>query len=255
MEFVDTHCHLQFEGLINNIDQVLANAAGVGVSKMICIGTTLSDSAQAVKIARAYKNVWSAVGVHPHDAKETKVSQKKLEKLLVQPKVVAIGETGLDYYKNFSSKESQRELLKMHIQTGLKLDVPFIFHVRNAWDDFFEIFDWFCNIRGVVHSFSATTAELEEVLNRNLYVGLNGIMTFTKDEVQLEAAKLVPLNKLLLETDAPFLTPAPQRGEQCEPKHVVDTAKFLAKLRGESLKDLAAATTANAIKLFGLEAN
>jgi len=143
--------------------------------------------------------------------------------------------------------------LRAQIRVGLDSRLPFIFHIREAFADFWPIFDEYKISRGVVHSFSAGPKELEQILSRGLYVGLNGIMTFTKDDQQLQAAELVPLNKLLLETDAPFLTPVPYRGQTCQPKHVLDTAKFLADLRGEDLQDLAAATTANAAELFNIE--
>ncbi len=166
MRLVDTHCHLQFDKL-GNPANIIADAAAAGVTKLICVGTTLEDSRQAIKIAAAYDNVWASAGVHPHEAKESNLTSGELEKVLAAPKVVAVGETGLDYYKNYSPREDQRELLKTHIQAGLKLNMPFIFHVRDAqhqnkfdagqaWDDFFETLDWFCDIRGVVHSFSAT---------------------------------------------------------------------------------------------------
>src|SRR5690606_9318752 len=131
-------------------------------------------------------------------------------------------------------------------------DLPLIFHVREAFKDFWSIFDDFRGLRGVVHSFTSDKRDLEQILSRGLYVGLNGIMTFTKRTEQLEAAKSVPLDKLVLETDAPFLTPTPFRGKICEPKHVRTVGEFLADLRGEKLEDLAAATTANARKLFKL---
>jgi TatD DNase family protein len=130
--------------------------------------------------------------------------------------------------------------------------LPLIFHVREAFDDFFSTYDQYKGLRGVVHSFSADTRVLDKILSRGLYIGLNGIMTFTKDQKQLEAAKAVPLNRLLLETDAPYLTPVPFRGKICEPKYVRVTAEFLSHLRGETLEELAAATTRNAAELFKL---
>jgi TatD DNase family protein len=169
------------------------------------------------------------------------------------PKVVAAGEIGLDFYKNYAPKLEQEKALRLQIEAALPSGLPFIFHVRDGWLDFWRIFDEYKNLRGVIHSFSSGTKQLNAALSRGLYVGLNGIMTFTKDEAQLEAARQVPLNKLLLETDAPFLTPAAFRGQVCEPKHVVAVAEFLAGLRGQSVSQLSAATTDNAVKLFKLK--
>lgn len=253
MELVDTHCHLQFEKFSTNLDQIIQSALEAGVKKMICVGTNMKDSTQAADFARKYNNIWAASGVHPHDAKDFKQKDSaELRTLLAQSRVVAIGETGLDYYKDYSPREAQKEALHAQIKIGLELDIPFIFHVRDAWEDFWEVFDCYCNIKGVVHSFSATSQELEDVLSRDLYVALNGIMTFTTDQSQLAAARQVPSDRLLLETDAPFLTPKSERGKTCEPKHILDIAKFLANLRGEALNELANYTTRNARELFGI---
>lgn len=255
MEFVDTHCHLQFEKLREREDQILAEAAKAGITKMICVGTTLADSKLAVDVTKKHKSVWVATGTHPHDAAGFLAdvnAPKKLKKLAAETKVVAVGETGLDYYRQMSSKQDQQAVLRAHIEIGLELGRPIIFHVRDAWEDFWQIFDSYKNIKGVVHSFSTHSDHLEEILRRGLYVGLNGIMTFTNSHNQLEAARAVPMDRLVLETDAPFLTPAPFRGELCEPKHILPIADFLSKLREENIEDLAAATTANATKLFGI---
>jgi TatD DNase family protein len=158
----------------------------------------------------------------------------------------------LDYFYNHSPKDAQTEILKFQIELALKHDLPMIFHIRDAFKEFWPVFDSYRGVRGVVHSFSATEKELQQIIERGLYAGLNGIMTFTKNQAQLAAAKAVPLSNLLLETDAPFLTPAPFRGTICEPKHVRVTAEFLSGLRGESLGQIFAATTNNAQTLFGL---
>ncbi len=255
MELVDTHCHLQFDKLNNRLDPVVGQAGKAGVTRMITVGTTLADSAKAVLIAEKLPNVWASAGVHPHDAENFADTdrQEELTKLLNKSSIVAVGEIGLDYYKDYCPREVQKQALHAQIKVGLKENLPFIFHVRDAWDDFWEVFDSYSDIRGVVHSFSAGPEQVEEILKRGLYIGLNGIMTFTNDPNQLEAAKQVPLDKLLLETDAPFLTPKPYRSETCEPKHVRTIAGFLAELRGEPLNKLAEATTANAVSLFGLK--
>lgn len=253
MELVDTHCHLQFDKLAGDIDDVLQRAGTAGVKRMVCVGTTLADSQTAVNLASKLGNVWAATGVHPHDAKDfEKKDTAILGQLLTKPKVVAVGEIGLDYFKTYSPIDDQQQALRLQIETGLPSGLPFIFHIREAWADFWPIFDSYKNLRGVVHSFSATAFELDQALSRGLYVGLNGIMTFTNDQQQLDAARQVPLDKLLLETDAPFLAPKAYRGQTCQPKHIKDIAEFLAELRGETISELSAATTKNAEDLFGL---
>ncbi len=255
MEFVDTHCHLQFSDYLDREDAILAAASKDGVKQVMCVGTALADSKTAVALAARSKDVWATVGVHPHESEAFMAnvnSQKKLTKLAGEHRVVAIGETGLDFYRQHSGHVAQEQALRIHLKIAQALDLPLIFHVRDAWKDFWRIIDEHAGIKGVVHSFSSGPKQLDAVLNRGLYVGLNGIMTFTKDQAQLEAAKKVPLDNLLLETDAPFLTPEPYRGQTCEPKHVRATATFLAELRGEPLEEVAERTTKNAQNLFGL---
>lgn len=255
IELVDTHCHIQFDDYPNDPATTIEAARDIGVTRLLSVGCTLTDSVAAVAMAKRYDKVWASIGLHPHEGSEYVQDEAALQTfrdLATKPKVVAIGETGLDFYYNHSSKEDQIQLLRFQLELGLEHNLPFIFHVRNAFDEFWNIFDEYSNIRGVVHSFSSDQKDLDAVLSRGLYVGLNGIMTFTKDDGQLAAAKAVPANRLLLETDAPFLTPKPFRGKVCEPKHVVNTAEFLAELRGESLEKIAEYTTNNAKSLFDL---
>ncbi len=271
MEFTDTHCHIHEASAeaigddfvrdkwvtagITDPKPVIEEAVQNGVTRLLCVGCTLKDSRLAVDLASKDPRCWASIGIHPHEAKDhtDKASQDAFAKLITRPKVVAIGECGLDYYYNHSSKTDQLALLRFQLQLAQEHNLPLIFHIREAFDDFWPVYDEFKGLRGVVHSFSATTAELDQILSRGLYAGLNGIMTFTKNSEQLLAAKAIPLQNLLLETDAPFLTPAPYRGTICKPKHVVRTAEFLAGLREESLAALVRATTQNACNLFGLK--
>ena len=271
MQLIDTHCHIHEAWKSVNgpdataklwdkagrpdADDLVARAVTDGVTQMICVGTTLPDSKMGIAFAKDRKHIWASIGLHPHEAKDYADSPEKLQAfaaLATKPKVVAVGECGLDYFYAHSPKKEQEKVLRSQIEVALEHNLPMIFHVRDAFDDFWPIFDSYKGIRGVMHSFSATVADVEQIVSRGLYVGLNGIMTFTKQQAQLDAAKSVPLKKLVLETDAPFLTPDPFRGTICEPKHVRVTANFLATLRGESLDELATATTANARTLFGL---
>lgn len=270
MEFFDTHCHIHEAtpnadeddlvqskwaqaGLTDPLE-LIKTAAEAGVTRLICVGCTLRDSKQAVELARDQANCWASIGIHPHEAKDHRSPRLHAEfaELAKGPKVIAIGECGLDYYYSHSPKDDQKQLLKFQLEVAEANNLPVIFHVRDAFDDFWPIYDQFPGIKGVIHSFTAGKKVLDQILSRGLYVGLNGIMTFTKDQAQLEAAKAVPLDSLLLETDAPFLTPGVFRGTICQPKHVVQTAEFLAELRGEGLAEIAGATTANARKLFNV---
>lgn len=255
MEFVDTHCHIHFVDYPMDPEEAIANAVAAGVTRLIVVGCTLEDSRMAVEFAVRHENVWASIGLHPHEGAvyvENDVALQEFRMLASSPKVVAIGETGLDYHYNHSPKEDQLAILKFQLDIAVEYSLPVIFHVRGAFDDFWPVFDSYKNIRGVIHSFSSNVSDMNAVVSRGLYVGLNGIMTFTKQHDQLEAAKQVPLKNLLLETDAPFLTPAPFRGKIGESKYVRTTGEFLAALREESLETLAAATTTNAKELFKL---
>ncbi len=267
MEFFDTHCHIHeilrpvtpvhdkwVKGGVTDVDLVLTEARAVNVTRAICVGTTAPDSELAVACVQNRDNLWASVGIHPHEAQDHLDHPEKLESftnLLTNHKVKAIGECGLDFYYNHSPREAQIEVLKFQLDLAKEHDLPVIFHVREAFSDFWPIFDQYTGLTGVIHSFSSTKGDIEQILARDgLYVGLNGIMTFTKHAMQLDAARAIPLQRLLLETDAPFLTPEPYRGTICQLKHVRTIAEFLASLRGESLQELAEATTANAQKLF-----
>ena len=256
-ELCDTHCHIHSADYNLPADEVIQSAGQAGVTKMICVGTDERDSKLAVDFVSSRQNCWASVGLHPHDAKLGRAAFDELAGLMGQPKIVAIGECGLDYFYSHSPKEDQQAALRFQLDLAAEHKLPVIFHVREAFDDFWPIFDSYQSagqrIRGVIHSFSATKAELEQILSRDLYVGLNGIMTFSKDLKQLSAAKAVPLDRLLLETDSPFLTPTPYRGKVNEPKYVGLVAEFLADLRQEEVSRLGGATSQNAIKLFGLK--
>ncbi len=255
MQFVDTHCHIQFSDFPLDADTAIRDAAAVGVTQLMVVGCALHDSLAAVEFVATRKNTWASIGLHPHEASRyvhDHAALQQFRELAGKPKVVAIGETGLDYFYEHSSKEDQEKLLRFQLDMAVEYNLPLIFHVRDAFKDFWPIFDSYKGLRGVVHSFSSDMKDLEDILARGLYVGLNGIMTFTKKPEQHEAARRVPLDKLVLETDAPFLTPVPFRGKICEPKYVRTTGEFLAELRGESLELLAEKTTSNAQSLFQL---
>ena len=269
MELIDTHCHLhelegnmsptyqkwRSDGIERTSASVLAAAQDAGVKQMIAIGTTLADSRLAVAFAQAHEGVWASVGIHPHDAAAHDLPdiEQQFRELLTQDKVVAVGECGLDYFYTHSPKDVQKRVLAMQIKAANDHVLPISFHVRNAFDDFWPIFDDYVGTRGVLHSFTDTEHHMQQAIDRGLYIGVNGIATFTSDASQRAVYVAIPDNRLLLETDAPYLTPKPFRGKMCEPKHVLLTAEFLAELRGQSLQTVARSTTANARQLFGLK--
>lgn len=249
---IDTHAHPHFKDFDDDREQMLERAQAAGVGKILCVGVDVETSQAEVEFVQTRANLWASVGLHPHDAKLSDQSFQQLKQLATQPKVAAIGECGLDYHYNHSSPADQLKALRFQIELALELGKPSIFHVRNAFDDFFNTIRDYQNISGVVHCFSSDEATLNKVLDQGLYVGLGGIITFTKDQAQLEAAKACALDRMLLETDSPFLAPVPNRGKRNEPANLRIIAEFLAELRGESFDELAAATTSNAEELFGI---
>jgi TatD DNase family protein len=267
-ELVDTHCHIQSIGATLgervtrelwaktdlSAQQVVNNAVEAQVTRLICVGCDLADSQLAIEFVQAYEQCWASIGIHPHEAKATIDDDQLIgfAALTTEPKVVAVGECGLDYYYEHSPKADQLKVLRFQFELALEADLPMIFHVREAFDDFWPIFDEYPGVRGVLHSFTDSAENLTKALERGLLIGVNGIATFAKNPSQLEVYKAVPLSNLLLETDAPFLAPVPHRGQTNEPKHIATIAEFLSQLRGESSDELAAATTHNARQLFNI---
>ncbi|MFI5271297.1 MAG: TatD family hydrolase [Candidatus Saccharimonadales bacterium] len=271
MELVDTHCHIQSAGPGKrgeratrqlwaksphlSTKELVDNAEEAEVTKLIVVGCDAPDSQLAIDFVATQKNCFASVGIHPHEAKEYVNNddlQNEFASLLEKPKVVSLGECGLDYYYNHSNKKDQIPVLRFQIELALKHKLPIIFHVREAFDDFWPIFDSYNGIRGVVHSFTDNQENLNKAIDRGLYIGVNGIATFAKKPEQIEVYKSVPLTSLLLETDAPFLTPHPFRGTINEPKHIRSIASYLAKLHEVSVDEVANITTSNAKKLFGI---
>jgi TatD DNase family protein len=244
---VDTHCHIHESSYPLDADLVLERARDTGVKDMICVGTSQESSKEAVEFVVHKKDVFASIGVHPHESKD---GWEKIRELVSSNGVVAIGEIGLDYFYTHSPRETQIQILEAQIDLALRNNLPIIFHVREAFDDFWPIFDNFSGIRGELHSFTDTAQELEEGLKRGLYVGVNGISTFTKNDAQKQMFASIPVNRLLLETDAPFLTPSPFRGKVNEPAFVKNVAEHQAVIHGISFDEIAAITSANASALF-----
>lgn len=258
---IDTHAHIHFEDYQADLDIIFENCRENQVKKIITVGTDENDSKNALEFCYKYKpeqiEVFASAGLHPHSAGSGDDALQTIKELVLDGgygnKLVAVGECGLDYYRNQSTKQDQIKALKFQIELAVDQGLPLIFHVRDAWDDFFNIIANYPDVRGVVHSFTGTSVEVQKATEHNLYFGLNGIMTFTKDPNQLEAAKKIPAGKLLLETDCPFLTPEPKRGKRNEPANIKYIAEFLSKLRGETLSQISQSSSTNAKTLFGLK--
>lgn len=249
--FVDTHCHIHEPQYAPVPDEIVGRARAAGVRQMICVGTSQESSRQAVAFASAWEDCYASIGVHPHDTKEGWGGVLQLAREQPQ-KLVAVGEIGLDYFYTHSPREVQIEALEAQLQCALDAGLPVIFHVREAFNDFWPVFSNFSGVRGVLHSFTDTRENADRALTEGLYIGVNGISTFTKDAAQKELYATLPLNRILLETDAPFLTPVPKRGTVNEPAFLPLVAEHQASVRQTSVSDIAAATTANAHALFAL---
>lgn len=251
--FVDTHCHVHEPQFFARADALAAveRATKAGVTKLLCVGTSQASSRDAVRFAGEHDSCYAVVGVHPHDSKDgiddigTILSE-------AHDRVVGIGEIGLDYFYDHSPRAVQMDAFERQLQWASDYGLPVSFHVREAFEDFWPIFDNFSAIRGVLHSFTDSPQNLEKGLTRGLYVGLNGISTFTKDQTQRDMYATIPLERVLLETDAPFLTPAPYRGKVNEPAFVKHVAEYHANQRGVELEHLARVTSANASTLFSI---
>lgn len=268
MQFFDTHCHIQSAGLTTGerstrelwakadgitVDEIVGRAHEAEVSHMVCVGCDLDDSKLAIECVKTRENLHASIGLHPHEAQHYAGNRALLDEfaaLANEPKVVAVGECGLDFFYTHSPKAAQLEVLEFQMQLAVDNDLPLIFHVREAFDDFWPVFGNFKGLRGVLHSFTDSLSNMERAVSEGLYIGVNGIATFAKKESQLEMYKAIPLESLVLETDAPFLTPVPFRGTICEPKHIGLTASYLAELRGVTIEEIASSTTQNAKKLF-----
>jgi len=252
--FIDSHCHLNYKGLVEEQPAVLARARAAGVEAMLNISTRASEWDEVIATAEREPDVWASVGVHPHEADlHPDVHTETLVARTAHPKVVGIGESGLDYYYDKSDRERQRDSFRAHIAAARETGLPLIIHTRDAEEDTAAILAEEMGkgtFTGVLHCFTGTRELAEKGMELGLYVSISGIVTFKNAKDLQAVAQAIPLDRLLIETDSPFLAPVPHRGKPCEPAYVADTARFLAELRGESLEHLAAATSANFRKLF-----
>jgi TatD DNase family protein len=252
--FVDSHCHLNYKGLVEDQGAVISRAREAGVSAMLNISTREAEWEDVIRLAEQHKDIWASIGIHPHDADaHAHIDTAKLVAKAGHPRVVAIGETGLDYYYDKSDREQQKLSFRAHIAAARETGLPIIVHTRDAEADTYAIMAEEMEkgaYTGVIHCFTASQDFADKALSLGLYISLSGIVTFKNAKDLQAVAQIVPEDRLLIETDSPFLAPVPHRGKPCEPAFVVDTAHFLCNLREVGLNYLAQTTSDNFYRLF-----
>ncbi|MDJ0642778.1 MAG: TatD family hydrolase [Erythrobacter sp.] len=251
---VDSHCHLEYKGLVEDQDGVLSRARDAGVGAFLNISTKHSEWDQVVATATREIDVFASVGIHPHEADaHDDLGRAVLFEATENPRVIGIGETGLDYYYEHSDRTTQAKLFRMHIDVARETGLPVIIHTRDAEDDTFQILSDEMEkgaFPALIHCFTASADFAAKVLDLGLTISISGIVTFKNAKELQSVAKDVPEDRLLVETDSPFLAPVPHRGRKCEPAFVADTAQFVSDLREVELERLSEQTTDNFIRLF-----
>ncbi|MGA8259198.1 MAG: TatD family hydrolase [Arenicellales bacterium] len=252
MPLVDSHCHIDFDPLCDRIDEVLANARENDVSHLLCVSVNLEDFPRILSLAESHAHIFASVGVHPNEREGRDPEVDELVGLAAHPRVVAIGETGLDYFRSRGDLDWQRERFRRHIEAARRCGKPLIIHSRDARDDTIAIMsqERASDPGGVMHCFAEDWDMAERALALGFYISFSGIVTFKNAEAVKEVARRAPLNRILVETDSPYLAPVPNRGKTNEPAYVRYTAEYVAGLRGISYQALAAATTENFFRLF-----
>lgn len=248
----DSHCHVPM--LDDASDAVLADARAAAVDGLVCVGCDVVSSRDAVALAGTAPDVWAAVGLHPHEARDLDAAWEELCDLAAAPRVVAIGESGLDFYYNHSEAADQLRSFRAHIELARERDLALVVHVRDAWDALFEVFaELGAPDRTVLHCFTGGPDELARAMAAGCSVSFSGIVSFKNAEEIRAAALACPADRLLVETDAPYLAPVPHRGQPNRPAFVADVGRALAAARDEPVEETAALTSANARRLFGLD--
>ncbi len=254
MRLIDSHCHLNYEGLAERQEEVLENARKRGVSGFLNISTRKGEWNDVVAVAERHSDVWASVGVHPHEADaHPDLGAAALVEGTNHPRVIAIGECGLDYYYDKSDRQAQRERFQAHIEAARQIGLPLIVHTRDAEEDTADILAAAVGeggVTGVLHCFSGSAQLARKALDLGFFISLSGIVTFKNARDLQDTAKWLPADMILVETDSPFLAPVPHRGRTCEPAFVADTAGFVAELRGVEPAELGETTTANFFRLF-----
>ncbi len=255
MELIDTHCHLTFDDLIRDIDAIIERSRATGVTGWVTVGTDPQHNRKAIEFAERFENMYAAIAIHPHDAKTvTAQTLAELKQLIQHPKVVAVGETGLDYHYNFSLHEDQRRVFTEHLKIAAEFDLPVIIHCRKAFDETIKILEQFPDVKKVVfHCFSGSAEQAKVVLDKGYYISFTGVVTFKNAEKTRRAAGVVPLDRLMLETDCPYMSPEPMRKQKVnEPALLIHIARFLAELKEMDFTNLSEVVTTTSRSFFGL---
>jgi TatD DNase family protein len=253
LDLFDTHLHLDDEAFAADREAVLARARGAGVRGFVCVGTSLASSRRVIALAEAHPDIYAAVAIHPHDAADaTPEALAELAGLARHPRVVAIGETGLDFYRNFAPREAQERAFRAHLTLAADLRLPVIVHNRDAHAEVLRVLTEAGPARVIMHCFSGSVETARACLDRGYYLGLGGPVTYRNARRAQEVARFVPPDRLVLETDAPYLPPEPHRGRRNEPAHLPLVAWAVAHARGVAAGTVAELTTGNAITAFSL---
>ncbi len=254
---IDTHCHLNLDDFKNDLNKVIERAKSVGVRKMVIVGTSAVEDRRVFDLCMKSEGLFATAGYHPYYLKdlndeEIEIQLGQIEEMIGREGVVAVGEIGLDYYYEFLDKELQRKIFVKMLGLAKKYDKPIVVHSRNSFEDVLEILkNEGPNWRGVMHCFTGGPKVVQKVLDLGLHAGYTGLITYTKDRALLDSVGVVPMEKILVETDAPWLSPEPYRGRRCEPAFVVETAKMIAQMKEIAFEDFCRITSINAEKLFG----
>ncbi len=251
---VDSHCHLNYKGLAEEVDQVVERGRAAGIGTFLTINTRLSEYDDILALTERFHDVYGTVGIHPHEAEnEAGVAAEALIKRTRHPRIVGLGETGLDYFYDNAPRDAQITSFRAHLEAGRQTGLPLVVHTRDAEDDTLQIMTDELRkgpYKAVIHCFTGTRGFMEQMVDLGFYISISGIVTFKKAQDLQETARHIPADRLLVETDAPFLAPVPHRGKTCEPAFVADTARFVADLRGMVYEDLTRTTTDNFFRLF-----
>ena len=247
---IDTHAHLYNEYYKENLDLVINNAHKNGVSKIICIGVDIPSSYESIKLSGQYDYIYASVGIHPHDSSDAPHNYKSIiQSLAAKDKVVAIGETGLDFHYKISEKNTQIDSFNTHLELAKKLNLPCIIHARNANDEILDILKSHNYSKAVIHCFSSNKDFAKKICDLGIYISITGLLTFSGKELE-DAVKYYPSDRIMLETDSPYLAPIPKRGKQNQPKYITYIADKVASIKGVSKEDIIKRTTDNATRFF-----